>query len=272
MKFNGDIKVWVDDKRACARLTADGQEGPVVVQASAPLAMVRRRVKQALEARGSEISGDQPGFNALVNGVARSTALHRLERLAPALFVPGGVATYLALREIKRRRRARSLARQQRDAAMKPLGPEEDDDDREDFEDDEEDDDDQGGEFVGWRRPKNRRAGAHVGAAAKDAALTAASMTPQGRAGLTLFRLARRNRRVERVVSRAQGGDPHAQAQVRVMKQRIAASQSKATSRLPGPSPLALLSQPAAAPAAAPSARRSLFWPWDPELIRRRGA
>ena len=276
MKFSGDIRVWVDDKRACARLTADGKEGPVVVQASAPLEMVRRHVKQALEARGHEISGEHPGFDALVNGVARSTALHRLERLAPALFVPGGVATYLALREMKRRRRARDLARLQRDAAMKPIGPGEDDDD--DLEDDEYEDgadDDMTGEEVGWRRHGKRRVGARIGAAGTDAALAVASATPQGKAGLTLFRLARRNRRVARTVAKAQGGDPRAKAQVQVMTKRIQVAQARrAAPGLPlRPAPLALLAQPPSRPAtAATPARRGLFWPWDPELVRRRGA
>jgi hypothetical protein len=287
MKFKGDIKVWVDEKRACARLIADGPEGPIVVQASAPLEMVQRRVKRALAARGHDISGDHPGFDALVNGVARSTALHRLEHLAPALFVPGGVATYLAVRELKRRRRARELARQ-RELAMKRLGQADepdDDDDRDDFDDDE--DQDQDGEYVGWRRPRNRRPGPHVGApfglfsraasatsapqgrAATSLATSAAAATPQGRAGLTLFRLARRNRKVGRVVARAQNGDPHAQAQVRVMTKRIAAAQaSQAAAGLPGrPSTVALLAQPT--PAAK---RRGIFWPWDPDVLRRRGA
>jgi hypothetical protein len=274
MKVNGEIKVWVDDKRACARLTADGKEGPVVVQASAPLALVRRHVRRKLAARGHEISGDHPGFNALVNGVARSTALHRLEKLAPALFVPGGVATYLALREVRRRRRARDLARQQRDAAMRAAGPEDedfddDDDDGDDFEDDR-------GVFMGWRRPRNGRArrGAYVGAAGKDAALAVASATPQGRAGLTLFRLARRNRKVANVVARAQNGDPRARAQVRVMQKKIEVAQTrKPPAGLPaGRSPLALLAQQTPpAPAAAPS-RRGVLWPWDPDLIRRRGS
>jgi hypothetical protein len=275
MKFSGDIKVWVDDKRACARLTADGKEGPVVVQASAPIEMVRRRVKQALEARGHEISGEQPGFDALVNGVARSTALHRLERLAPALFVPGGVATFLAIREMRRRRRARDLARLQRDAAMKPIGPgDEDDDEFEDDEDDYGDDEDMTGEEVGWRRRHKRRAGAHVGAAGQDAALAVASATPQGRAGLTLFRLARRNRRVARTVAKAQGGDPKAKAQVRVMTRQIQAAQARGPAAgLPARStPLALLTQPLSPVSAPTSARRGLFWPWDPELVRRRGA
>lgn len=296
MKCKGDIKVWVEGQRACARLTAEGSEGPIVVQASAPLADVRRRVARKLHEHGHEVSGDHPGFTALVNGVARDTALHRLEMLAPALFVPGGVATFLAVRELRRRRRARAQAKQQQELAMKRFALADqqnddrdlyDDDDREnhDEDDDEPDqgDDAYGSSLVGWNRPRNRPPGARIGAAATDAALAVAQTTPQVRAGMTLLKLARRNPRARRhvatIVARAQDGDPRARAQVRVLAKakRVEKAENKqkaiAARRSPRATDRALLA-PARSPHQGPisSRLRDIFSAWHPELIRRRGA
>lgn len=125
MKVKGDIRVWVDGERCCARLTADGRQGPIAIQACAPLAAVRRFVKRALAERGQEMSGAEPEFDALVGRVARRMAMGRLMRLAPAAFVPGGVGAAVATRELRRRRRARLRAQP---GPGKPVGPAREDD------------------------------------------------------------------------------------------------------------------------------------------------
>lgn len=298
MKCNGDIRVWVDGQRACARLTAEGHDGPIVVQASAPLADVRRRVERRLQENGHAVSGDHPGFNALVNGVARSTALHRLEALAPALFVPGGVATFLAIRELKRRRRARELAKR-RELEMKRIATDEARDFDEEFEDDDRDDEDDDGDrrsagpygdtMVGWHRPRNAPTRASIGATqaqATNAALTVAQMNPQVRAGVSLIRFARRNPRARRqmnvIASRAQAGDPRARAQMRVLAKAKRVDAAERQKKAPPPrrsrtvrggrgGHSALAASPTAAAEESHGLRR-IFWPWDPELIRRRGA
>lgn len=118
MQIDGDIKIWTDGDKACARLYADGPEGPIIVQASAPLAPIRRRVERAFARRGVDVSGDDPGYKATVDRLARRKALRRLAVVAPDAFKRGGLASYVARRElVKRRRRRRARA-----AAGKPMG------------------------------------------------------------------------------------------------------------------------------------------------------
>ena len=124
MDIDGDIKVWTDGEKVCARLHADGPEGPIVVQASAPLGPIRRRVARALVRRGVTIAGDEPSFKATVARVARRKALKRLKAMAPAAFAKGGLATYVARRELQKRRRQRiALARKGRPVGVKAIGP-----------------------------------------------------------------------------------------------------------------------------------------------------
>jgi len=124
MDIDGDIKVWTDGKKACARLQADGPEGPIVVQASAPLGPIRRRLLRALARRGVTVAGDEPSTRAMLERIARKKALSRLRKMAPAAFARGGLASFVAKRELlNRRRRRRGLARAGQPVGAKPIGP-----------------------------------------------------------------------------------------------------------------------------------------------------
>lgn len=122
MRIEGDIKVWIDGDKACARLFADGPEGPIVVHASAPLKPIRREVARAMARKGVNVSGDDPSFVSQVKRLARRKAMRRLQRMAPAAFRNGGLGPYLARKELrKRRRRRRALARAGRPVGNKPI-------------------------------------------------------------------------------------------------------------------------------------------------------
>ena len=124
MDIDGDIKVWTDGDKVCARLHADSPEGPIVVQASAPLAPIRQRVVRALARRGVTISGDEPGYGATIESIARRKALKRLRLMAPRAFSKRGLASFIARGELmKRRRRRNALARAGQPVGAKAIGP-----------------------------------------------------------------------------------------------------------------------------------------------------
>jgi hypothetical protein len=123
MDIEGDIEVWTEGDVACARLKADTPEGPLVVQASAPLAPIRRRVAKDYARRGIEVSGEDPSYQAAVKRLARRKALRRLSMVAPTAFRRGGLASYVARRELARRRRRRlRLDRAGKPVGAKPIG------------------------------------------------------------------------------------------------------------------------------------------------------
>jgi hypothetical protein len=124
MDIDGDIRVWTEGDKVCARLHANGPEGPIVVQASAPLAPIRRRLVRAFARRGVTISGSEPGYGATIESIARKKALKRLQYMAPAAFSKRGLASYIARSELmKRRRRRKALARAGQPVGAKPIGP-----------------------------------------------------------------------------------------------------------------------------------------------------
>ncbi len=124
MDIDGDIKVWTDGEKACARLQADGPEGPIVVQASAPLGPSRRRLMRAMARRGVTVSGDDPSIKATLERTARKKVMRRLRKMAPAAFARGGLASYVAKRELfKRRRQRKALARAGQPVGVKAIGP-----------------------------------------------------------------------------------------------------------------------------------------------------
>ena len=122
MRLDGDIKVWADGEKACARLTADGPEGPIVVHASAPLGPIRQQVERDFARRGVSVSGADPAYKAAVRRLGRTRALKRLKRMAPAAFQPGGLASHLARKKLAARKRLRGLlARAGRPIGAKPI-------------------------------------------------------------------------------------------------------------------------------------------------------
>lgn len=124
MRIEGDIKVWTDGEKACARLFADGPEGPIIIQASAPLAPIRRKVARMFARRGVTVSGNDTAFKATVQQLGRRKALRRLQGMAPGAFRKGGLGPYLARQELRRRRRKReALDRAGRPVGAKPVGP-----------------------------------------------------------------------------------------------------------------------------------------------------
>ncbi|MDX2087865.1 MAG: hypothetical protein SFX73_08445 [Kofleriaceae bacterium] len=124
MRIDGDIRVWTDGRKVCARLYADGPEGPIIVQAAAPLGPIKRTVARMFARRGVSVSGSDAAYKATVQHLARKKALRRLKRLAPRAFKRGGLAPYLATRELARRRRLRqALERTGQSVGPKALGP-----------------------------------------------------------------------------------------------------------------------------------------------------
>lgn len=124
MRIEGDIKVWVDGRKACARLQANGPEGPIIIQASAPLGPIRRQVARMFARRGTSVSGDDAAFKGTVKHLARKRALRRLHRLAPRAFQKGALGPYLASRELERRKRMRfALEHNGMPIGPKALGP-----------------------------------------------------------------------------------------------------------------------------------------------------
>lgn len=123
MHIQGDIKVWSDGRKVCARLEADGPEGPIVIQASAPIGPVKRKMARLFARQGVSVSGSDPAFAAKVQQVARRKALKRLQRMAPGAFRKGGLGPYLAKQELLRRKKhRRAMARAGRPVGAKPVG------------------------------------------------------------------------------------------------------------------------------------------------------
>lgn len=123
MDIDGDIRVWTEGDKVCARLHANGPEGPIVLQASAPLAPIRKRLVRALARRGVTISGTEPGYGATIESIARKKALKRLRLMAPSAFSKRGLASYIARSELmKRRRRRKALARAGQPVGAKAIG------------------------------------------------------------------------------------------------------------------------------------------------------
>ena len=123
MHIEGDIKIWSDGHKVCARLYADGPEGPIVIQASAPIGPVRRKLARILARQGVNISGTDPAFAAKVQQAARRKALKRLQRMAPGAFRKGGLGPHLAKQELLKRKKARrALAKSSRPVGAKPVG------------------------------------------------------------------------------------------------------------------------------------------------------
>jgi hypothetical protein len=266
MKIRGHIRIWVDGERACARLTADGREGPIIIQASAPLEDVRREVADALARRGHRVSDDDPGFQSVVHRVARKKAVARLQTLAPGAFVKGGLASHVAGRQLVHRRRARRrLAQGGLPVGMKPIGPLPDHDEMtERYED----------ETSGWRR-RHRRPG-EMGAVP---ALPPGTDPQQVRSAGRLLKAAKRNRRarkrVFKIAALAASGNPNAQVAMQALKvanraQKAQATRSTARQIAASHVPLAL---PAVVPAPtstpAPE-RHGFFWAWHPHVLRSR--
>ena len=266
MKIRGHIRIWVDGERACARLTADGREGPIIIQASAPLEDVRREVAGALARRGHTVSDDDPGFQSVVHRVARKKAVDRLKTLAPGAFVQGGLAAHVAGRQLVHRRRARRrLAQGGLPVGMKPIGPlSRDDEMTNGYED----------ETSGWRR-SHRRPG-EMGA---STALPPGTDTPQVRSAARLLRAAKRNRRarkrVFKIAALAASGNPNAQVAMQALKvaDRAQKAQAKRSTTRQIPASRAPLALPAAEPTPASTPlpeRRGFFWAWHPYVLRSR--
>jgi hypothetical protein len=268
MKIRGHIRIWVDGERACARLTADGREGPIIIQASAPLEDVRREVADALARRGHRVSDDDPGFRSVVHRVARKKAVARLKTLAPGAFVQGGLAAYVAGRQLVHRRRARRrLAQGGLPVGMKPIGPLPDHDEMTDQYND---------ETSGWRRRHRRR---HLGRMGAAPALPPGTDARQVRSAGRLLKAAKRNRRarkrVFKIAALAASGNPNAQVAMQALKvadraQKAQAKRSTTRQIPPGRAPLAL---PAVGP--TPTARplperHGFFWAWHPHVLRSR--
>jgi hypothetical protein len=123
MRIAGDIKVWTDGDKACARLQADGPEGPIIVHASAPLAPIRQMLARQYARRGENVSGDDTAFKATVGRIGRRRALQRLRRMVPAAFKRGALGPFLARQELQKRKLRRlALARAGRAVGAKRLG------------------------------------------------------------------------------------------------------------------------------------------------------
>jgi hypothetical protein len=247
MAIDGDITVWVSNGYAFARLEAETKAGPIIVQASAPLAAVRQRLMneagEFVEGVGAEMVGE-----AEVHRAAKSVAVGNLRRLAPyALLPPGALATYYGLRALKRRR--------QRPGAP-PRPPERDTSD---------DQDGVEGIEIGASSAANQ---------ATSLALSAATQDPKVRAGMFLLRRARKDprarRKIRAIKAHAAAGNPRAQqdqaalARAQKVRQAMAADQRSKDSgaarrlaalKVPGP--------PMLASRMGPSRYRGLFAAWD---------
>jgi hypothetical protein len=124
MRITGDIKVWLDSDKACARLEVDDPEGPLVLHASTPLEPIRRMVARQLERRGMSVSGDDTSFTATVKRIARRRAVKRLQKMAPSAFKPGAIGPFVARQQLRKRKLVRqALAQAGRPVGSKALGP-----------------------------------------------------------------------------------------------------------------------------------------------------
>jgi hypothetical protein len=286
MKFNGDIKVWVDETCACAQLTAVGPDGPIVVRASAPLATVRKQVARALARRGHQVSGMEVGFTSLVRRIARRKALGRLMRLAPRALSPGGAAARFAARQVL------SRVRRRRRSAPPVPGPADEEDPGEGAAED-------GGEPADGgdvEEEVGRAFGCmRMGAEAK-AALKVTAQLPQVQAASRLLSAARSRpaalKKVFRIASLARAGSPKArtalkalkvasklrktgiqQALVRATPQGAAAAMLLKAAKGAATKRRGVLALPALGPRPGPVLTirpRGIFWAWDPDVLRRR--
>jgi len=184
MEIDGDITVWVSNGYAFARFEGETKAGPVMVQASAPLAMVRQRL---IDERGNFVEGE--GTHVVGEGevqrVAKEAAVGNLRRLAPyALIPPGALATYYGMRALKRRRN--------RPGAPPPPA--------EGMEADE--------------AVEGIDVGAEASKQAASLALSVAQQDPKVRAGMFLLRRARRapraRRKIRNIKAHAAAGNPQA--------------------------------------------------------------
>jgi len=244
MAIDGDITVWVSNGYAFARFEAESKAGPIIMQASAPLAAVRQRL---VNEAGELMEGEEDHVvgEAEVHRAAKDAAVGNLRRLAPYIFFPPG--PHSAVLALARRRRRK------RPAAPPPRRPEPVDDD----------DDVHGTEI-----------GAASGDQAKSLALTVAKQDPRVRAGMFLLGRARKDprarRRIRAIHAHAAAGNPRAQRdraallQAQKVRQVLAADQRKqdgaakrlAAMKIPGPPPLL-------AARAAPSRYRGIFAAWE---------
>lgn len=246
MAIDGDITVWVSNGYAFARLEAETKAGPIIVQATAPLAAIRQRL---LNEAGEFVEGEGMAEvgEAEVHRAAKNAAVGNLRRLAPYAFIPaGGLATYYGVRALQRRRRRRA------GAMSPPPGDSPDADDAVE--------------------------GTEIGDAATNQAaslaVTVAKQDPRVRAGMFLLRRARKDprarRRIRAINAHAAAGNPQAQrdraALVRAqqVRQAVAVQQGRkdrgaarrlAALKVPGPPPLAT--------ELAPSRYRGFFAAWE---------
>jgi hypothetical protein len=102
--ISGELRIWTDGKQAHACIDAETSSGPVLFQASVPLALVRAKVLRSLARRGYPVARGGRKTEVLVGFFGRRLALRRLARAVPRAFVPGGLATHLSLRRFAGRR------------------------------------------------------------------------------------------------------------------------------------------------------------------------
>jgi len=243
MAIDGDITVWVSNGYAFARFEAESKTGPIIVQASAPLAAVRERL---MNEAGGFVEGEEDHMigEAEVHRAAKDAAIGSLRRLAPYIFNPPGPhSVVLAL--ARRRRRQRP--------APPPRRPEP-----------VEDDDDVEGTEIGDASADQ----------AKSLALTVAKKDPRVRAGMFLLGRARKDprarRRIRAIHAHAAAGNPRAQRdraallQAQKVRQVLASDKRRqdgaakrlAAMKVPGPPPLL-------AARTEPSRYRGVFAAWD---------
>jgi hypothetical protein len=102
----GEIKLWTDGDAARARIHAKTATGPLLLETSVPLAIVRAYVLRALAARGfpvQEVGPKAKATETIVGRFGRRLALRRLKRAVPAAFKPGGLAARLMVRQLRER-------------------------------------------------------------------------------------------------------------------------------------------------------------------------
>jgi hypothetical protein len=102
----GEIKLWTDGDAARARIHAKTRSGPLLLESSVPLAIVRAYVLRALAARGFPLHDAGPKAQAaetIVGKFGRRLALRRLKRAVPSAFKPGGLAARLLVKQLRER-------------------------------------------------------------------------------------------------------------------------------------------------------------------------
>jgi hypothetical protein len=100
----GELRIWTDGKQAHACIDAETSAGPVLFQASVPLALVRAKVLRSLSRRGYPVASRARKTEAIVGFFGRRLALRRLARAVPRAFVPGGLTSHLSVRRFAARR------------------------------------------------------------------------------------------------------------------------------------------------------------------------